>query len=94
MWLDLPAIGLTESSWTRKTWTADEVYELVQKFNVRVVCAFPSIFDEKAKINRHREFFVDLERGELPSWLTIIAQTPSATIYGVSPDVGSGSSAP
>ncbi len=94
MWLDLPAVGLTESSWTRRTWTADEVHKLVRQFNVRVVCAFPSIFDENAKINGHRQFFIDLERGNVPSWLTLIARTPSASIYGVLPALGTGSSEP
>jgi hypothetical protein len=89
MWLDLPTVGLTESSWTRRTWTADEVLTLVRQFDVRVVCAFPSLFDESAEINQHRQFFIDLERGEIPEWLTLIAQTPLVSVYGVLPASGS-----
>lgn len=85
MWLDRPAVGLTESAWTRKTWTADEVHQLVKQFNVRVVCVFPSIFDAAAPVNQHRVFFIDLDQGRVPSWLRLVAGTTSAKVYAVVP---------
>lgn len=89
MWLDRPAIGLSEAAWTHKTWTADEVHEMVQKFGVKVVCEFPSTFNVAADVNRHRVFFIDLAQGRLPSWLRLAAETKSARVYEVIP-AGSG----
>lgn len=83
MWLDRPAIGLSEAAWTRRTWTADEVRAIVRLYNVRVICEFPGNFDSAARVNRHRVFFIDLARGQVPSWLRLAATTESARLYEV-----------
>lgn len=81
--LDRPAVGLSEATWTSRTWDEAEVLKLVRTYHISVVCLFPTIFDPEAPVNSHRIFYRDLAHGNVPDWLVPAVETPLIKVYEV-----------
>ncbi|MFA7670001.1 MAG: glycosyltransferase family 39 protein [Burkholderiaceae bacterium] len=81
--LERPVIGLSEAAWTWRTWTDDEVLTLIENFDISIVCFFPDLFDPRAQVNAHREFYRNLAAGRLPDWLVPLKQDGRISLYAV-----------
>lgn len=81
--LEQPVVGLSEAAWTWRTWTDDEVFALVERFDISIVCFFPDLFDPHAPVNAHREFYRNLAAGRLPAWLAPLKEDGRVRLYAV-----------
>ncbi len=84
--LEQGAIGLSESAYTSRVWTSDEVQSLAQKYDVQLVVVFTGILE------RDRSPFFDLLMADkgceaTPSWLEPVLGTQDLIVFQVKESV-------
>ena len=65
---DSSVVGLTKYYWTEKTWTSNEVRNVVADRGIDSVLVFPGFYDSSFSGNSNRPFFIALKEGRMPDW--------------------------
>jgi hypothetical protein len=80
--LRTPVVGLSQSAYTSKTWSVDDVAALVRRYGVEHVLVFPEILGgSDGPPEGH--LFTDLMEGRVASWLSEIHSSRDLRVYRV-----------
>jgi hypothetical protein len=78
--LAAPVVGLEPPYYTDRTWTAEEVRELVERYQVEYVVLMPEVLEVSSE---RPGFFTRLENTEPPAWLEVVLVDPTLRLYRV-----------
>jgi len=80
MVIERPTVGLPQALYSHKTWSTDEVENLVAQLRVSAVALFGDDINHE-----NAPFFDELARGSTPTWLETYAVAEGVKIYAVKP---------
>lgn len=78
--LAAPVVGLEPPYYTGRTWTAEEVRELVERYQVEYVVLIPELLEVSSE---RPGFFTGLENAEPPAWLEVVLVDPALRLFRV-----------